>query len=107
MYVKGYYTPRLSRLTRSSGSFPGGRAKKQRKEFCFPNHQYMEVSYPLFKIQRTETDYGEILWLDFECVTLFFWRNRGLTKIAEEESVEMTFSIDAAELGGCRICMFF
>ena len=58
-----------------------------------------KVGYPLFKMQRKETVFGELVWLEFECMICFALQNNGLNEIAQEESIEMAFSIDAAELG--------
>ena len=56
------------------------------------------VGYPLFKVQRKEAFFGEFFWLEFECVIRFALQDNGFNDIAQEESIGMAFSIDAAEL---------
>lgn len=57
-----------------------------------------KVGYPLFKIKHRDTELGEVVELDFECVFRFALETKGMTELAQRESVEMAFSVDAAEL---------
>ena len=58
----------------------------------------MKVGYPLFKIQHKDTDLGEVVQLDFESVTQFSLESKGMTELAQQESVEVAFSVDAGEI---------
>ena len=69
-----------------------------------------QVGYPLFKPKKIVTRLGEYVILDFEMLFRFVLRDNGLEEIAQRESVEMAFSVDAAQLsdktshiyGGCK-----
>ena len=69
-----------------------------------------QLGYALFKPKKIVTRLGEYVIFNFEMVFRFVLRDNGLEDIAQHESVEMAFSVDAAQLsdktshiyGGCK-----